>query len=271
MPSFARGSIVLATVLASGVAFGGNPQNASNTNAQNANSKNAFVQAPSNVHQNSAQNVANAGKPVAYRLFTNAVNSLREESAGSNRLTNEQTQQIESITKEFNAKLVAFRNQHATEFNAYRQAVEPAKNNANNTQPAFTRQKQNGQIAFIAAKPVERNQTTPEQAKAQFQAQVDFLKISRQAPKVAEIYPKVWNVLNASQRQAVTASIESARAQWTAQNPDAFNERVARNGFDVNTLPADQRERFQAMSPTERAKFVRQWRETRQSNAGGDQ
>lgn len=267
MPSFARASIV-ALIASCGVAFAGG--NGQTTNAQNANGQNANAQYKSGKTASNTETFNQNNKPVAFRVFTNAVNSLREQSAGTNQLTQDQLSKIDAITKEFNAKLVAFRTQNQAQFDSYKQQFP--ENNASN-EPAYTvtSQKVNGTKVFTA-KPTHTNasqQISPEAAKANFDAQVAFLKLNRQAPKVSEIYPKVWNVLSEGQRRAVSSNIETARNQWAQQHPERLVK--ANSSFNAASLPADQREKFQSMTPQERATFIKQWQETRQSNAGGDQ
>lgn len=173
------------------------------------------------------------GERVPPEVFRRALGVLTADDAPADiRATPEQREKFKELVDNFEASVRKFRQEHAKEFAELRKAAgEPARGS---DRPR--RQRAQGDDAMT-----DSENLTPEQQKARENARAKLRELNATAPKIEDVYTKVWAELSAPQRDAVQAVLDKWRDEQAERRMEDYVRRQTAQKDQPPARPAAQR------------------------------
>lgn len=227
--------------------------------------------------------------PMMHRAFMHALDVLRGDEAGANKLTADQDARIKAINDEFRAKGDAFREAHKAEVRALiKDLPEPDARRARGflmvarefyredgptpgERPGGARRGERGPEGRPKDGPGrgdmpptkgEDRKPSPEAEKARERLH----EILKDAPKLEDVHAQLFGVLTADQRAMVEKELAHQREQAEARRGEMMERRGQGPEGEprermLEKLTPEQREKLRSMTPEQRREFIRSLRE----------
>ncbi len=231
------------------------------------------------------------GANIPQRIFARAIDSLRGEKADPTiRLAQDQAAQIAKIERDLRARQMAFMRDHREELAELRKSATPElRRRLDQLLPgsAGARARQNAEAPGAdeppsrapASKPTDDQKpmdgsdammrdgaVAPESMRERLVALIEA------APKTEDVHGSIWAILTPAQREHVEKQIERLKAETASRRSDAKDARPAGQAPakspdgaappqgakpDLSNLPPRLRERWESMTPEQRAEAIK--------------
>lgn len=220
------------------------------------------------------------GDAIPHRVFMESVRAALGEQAPENvRLSAEQRQTVEAASKEYQAQMQSFMQQHTGEFGGAAGGARGRGRGGERNAP---------QAGAADAPPTAEQKAAMESLKA----------LREQMPKPDDAHTKIWATLRPEQKQALEGKLDEFKKNRAAREGEAFAKRALakggkagaegkKRGADAGQLdpakldkfleqvPAARREaikkKLESMTPEKRQKFIDTMRERRGGKGRGTQ
>lgn len=162
------------------------------------------------------------------RVFRDAMTSILSEDAPADvRVGPEQKAKYESWMKDFEKQTRDYMQQHRDEIGQLRKKAGE-----------FNRPKKQGQ-------PAEPDAMAPEkEGQSAIAAREQYQKLMAGAPKVEDLYTKIWTDLSPAQQKALDGEIQKFRDQQSEQRQEQYvRQKLGRKGQEPGDAPGKGRER----------------------------
>ena len=202
------------------------------------------------------------GSEIPHRLFLRALESLRGEGAGENRLTDEQQAQLKQLNEDFNASVAKYRAENQEKVRELMPQLSPE--DRRRVQQFVDRRAPN------RAPGLDQRRNQPKDgsgegmapdAKKSEEAREKVKELLANAPNPAENHARVYAVLNEGQKKAFRAELDRLREMGRE-----MDMRPQQKGMD--DLPEGARERIKNLPPEERERAVKRWLDRQKEEAG---
>jgi hypothetical protein len=203
------------------------------------------------------------GSEIPHRLFLRALESLRGEGAGENRLTDEQQAQLKQINEDFNASVAKYRAENQEKVRELMPQLSPE--DRRRVQQFVDRRGGPNRMPGLDQR---RNQPkdgsgegmAPDAKKAE-EAREKVRELLANAPNPAENHARVYGVLNEGQKKAFKAELDRLREMGRE-----MEMRPQQKGME--DLPDGARERIKNLPPEEQERAVKRYFERLKEEAG---
>lgn len=212
-------------------------------------------------------------------LFMRAVNALKGEKADAKvRLSDEQSQKIEGIDREYREQVRAYLNKNSDEVRKLmgdlpeneRKRVREGLGRGLENAGASPKQGGKGKGKHAAVESEGKKDEAPADPQKAAAAKSRLKEIHEGAPQATEVHAKVFGVLSADQRAAVEAALKKWKDE-KADKGDGANEKKPEG--NVGAARERMREKLKDMTPEERREAIKKFRERRgnqDGNRGGE-
>ena len=191
------------------------------------------------------------GSEIPHRLFLRALESLRGESAGENRLTGEQQAELKKINDEFTASVAKFRAENQEKVRELMPHLSPE--DRRRVQQFVDRRGANRgpDQRWNRPKDGAGEGMAPDAKKAE-EAREKVKELLANAPNPAENHARVYGVLNEGQKKAFKAELDRLREMGRE-----MDGRPQQKGME--DLPEGARERIKNLPPEEQERAVKRY------------
>jgi hypothetical protein len=173
------------------------------------------------------------GERVPPEVFRRALGVLTSDDAPADiRATPEQREKFKEMVDNFESAVRKFRQENAKELAELRKAAgEQPGRGRDADRPRRPRAQREKSMSDMS----ETENLTPEQQKVRDNARAKLRELQAAAPKIEDVYTKVWAELAAPQRDAVQSELDKWRE---GQSERRMDEYVKRQGARKNPAPA---------------------------------